>query len=114
MGVLDAIVQGHLTADGQQRIPLRGGGGQARNQVGDTRPRRSQADPHFAGHTAHRLGHESGILLVPAEHQLDRRIEQSLKDAVDLGARDPENMGHPMLLKQLDQNLGAVHYVCFF
>ena len=71
VGVLDAIVQGHFTTDGQHRIPLGGGGGQARDQVGDTRPRRGQADPHLAGHPAHRLGHEGGILLVPAEHQLD-------------------------------------------
>jgi hypothetical protein len=35
MGVLEAIVERHLTPDRQNRIPFSGGPGQTRHQVGD-------------------------------------------------------------------------------
>ena len=109
MGVFEAVVERNLPADRQHRIPLGGCGREPCHQIGDPRPGGRQANTHLARHSAHGLGHQSGVLLMPADHQFNRGIEQRIRDAVDLGPRDSEDMGHPMLLKQLHQNLGAVH-----
>ena len=49
---------------------------------------------------------------MPAEHQLDRRVEQGNLHTVDLGAGDAEDMGDAMLLQQLHQGLSSVHAKC--
>ena len=68
-----------------------------------------RSNTYFSGHSPHGLSHECSILLVPTDHQLDWGIKQSLKQLVDLGPGNSKHMSHPMLLKQIDENLGAVH-----
>ena len=45
-----------------------------------------------------------------AEHELNRRIKQGDEQAVDLGSRDAEHMGHPMVFQHLDQGLGSIQH----
>lgn len=102
VGALNPVVQGHFTADRQHRIPLRSGGDQARHQVGDTRAGGDHTHAHLAGEPAKGLGHEDRVLLMAAEHELNRRIKQGNEQAVDLRSRDAKHMGNPMVFQHLD------------
>ncbi len=105
VSVLDPVVEESLTADRQHRIPHRSGGNQARHQVGDTWAGGDQPPNHLAGEPAKGLDHEDSVVLVAAEHQLHRRIQQGDEQAVDLGSQDAKHMGHPASDRSTGQGL---------
>jgi len=109
MGVLEAVIEGHLSADRQHRIAFGGGGGQPGDQVGDAGARGGQTDADCSRQTPEGLGHKGGVLFMPAQHQLDRRVEQGNEHTVDLGAGDAEDMGDAVLLQQFHQGLSSIH-----
>ena len=74
MRVLEAVARLDLAADRKHRVAFRGGRREAGHEIGDAGPGSDETDADAAGHAAHGRGHEGGVLLVPADHELDLRV----------------------------------------
>ena len=95
MRVLEAVARLDLAADREHGITFRGGGREASDEIGDARPGGDETDADAAGHSTHGRRHEGGVLLVPADHELDLRVEQRDEDAVDLRSGMPNTWVTP-------------------
>jgi hypothetical protein len=95
------------TAQGHNRIAFGVGRREARHEIRNTGPRSGDRDPCFASHAANPARNERRILFVPTHDRFDLRIDQRIKNRIDLGAWDSPNVSDTLRFKGADNELGA-------
>ena len=100
---------GDLTADGDQGHGIEQRLRQAGHQVGGSRARGGDADPHLAGSAGITHGGHGSPLLVTAELMGQSTVIQGVIDRHDGPARVTKHLGHTLFLESLYQKLRAVH-----
>jgi hypothetical protein len=98
---------GNGTAEGHNRIALRVGRRETGHEIRNTRPRSGDRDPCSACHAANSARNERRILFVPTYDGLDLRIDQRIKDRIDLGAWDSPNVSDTLRFKRTHNEPGA-------
>ena len=108
VGGLDALLEGNLAADGQNRISLGGGGGQTGRKISHARSGSGQHHTDAARHSTHRGSHEGGILFVATEDELNVfRGHDRLENAVNFRTWNTENMANAKIFEHVDKSLGT-------
>src|SRR6266849_2926642 len=87
-------------------------GGQPSHQIGDARPRCRNRYSGLAGHASDPSRNEGCILLVTADHRLNRGIDQRIEYFVDLCAWHSKNIFRAPGLKHLHDDISTCH--CLF
>ena len=116
VGLDVAQAAAHIPAQGHQRIAVIGRGGQARDQIRDSRTRRDQADARRPGQQTVHARHEGGVLLMAAEDQLRAVVCQHIKNRIHLGAGNAKDVLDPLRFQALHQQFrtvsGSGHTLC--
>ena len=101
----DSLLAGdhHHRHRAEQRI------GRAGREVERAGAERREADAGLAGQAPMGRRHERRRLLVPGQHQLDRRAAQRFDDVEILLARNPEDLLDALVLERGDDEFGAGH-----
>ena len=106
--LLQPVGDRHGAAQRHDGITFGIGGGQTGCQVGDARTRGHEHDAGLAGQPAQPARDEGRVLLVPADDQLDLRVDERIEDGVDLGAGDAEYVFDALGLEVAHQQVCAV------
>jgi hypothetical protein len=107
MDLLQCFGGGNSAAKCHHRVALGIGSGQARRQIGNTGTRRCDGNTRPARHAADAACNEGRVLLVPADHRLDLRVNKRIEDRVDLSAWHAEDMRHALHFQRTDDQFGT-------
>ena len=107
MRVLCVEHSGDRADDGYHGITFSRRRHEACCEVSSSRPGSCDADSRDAGDASGRCGHESGILFVAADDQLDLWVvAQGVEDGIDFCAGDAEDYAHSGVVEAVDDDFG--------
>ena len=95
-------------AQGDHRVALAVGGGNAGDQIGTAGTGGHQRHPGFTGQPPYRCRHKRRIRFVTHGYDLDGGIQQGVKHFVDFRPRDPEHLLHALRFQLADNHIGAM------
>jgi hypothetical protein len=103
-----------LTGNGNHRSMVKIGIGHPRDQVGSTRPKRSDTYTGFARQATVNIGHKSRTLLMSGGNELDRGIQQRIHDIEIFLTWNAKDVFHTFVFQAPHKELSGLHLRLLF